>query len=140
MKPYSDEYILKEFSLSVPITTYNFPLILGKFITVEDILNSVENIQHKIRLFFRKSNFSINKQVIDSTMNLILQIIVYYNKFFQSEKKLFNEINIHFLPEKKCIDFTSNIIISESFISGHMNPVDSNYFNTLLSYHMYLSF
>jgi hypothetical protein len=138
MKPYSNEYILKEFSLSVPISTYNFPLILGKFKTVEDILYSDDNNPKKIRLFLRETTVLINDQVLDSTMKLVQQIILYFNKFFQSEKRLFNELNIHFLPETKCMDFISNMIISESFISSNLNPVDLNYFNSLLSYHMYL--
>lgn len=136
IKPNSFDYVLKEFAETKLVTTYNFALILGNFNVVENVLNYDLNNRTNIKLFFRKSSSIANQSVIDSTKKYIIQIIDYYNEIFQINLPLFKVLNIHFLPEKKSMDFCSNIILFESFISENLNPVDLIYFYTSLSSYM----
>ena len=138
---YPDEFCLREFKNTNPISTDGFNIIIGDFFAVDE--ENCENkgrFNSKIKILVRKS---VQDKIDNDKVTLIFkysnEIINFYDNLFSTENLPFNHLTYFFLPTSKCLDFSSKIVFLESFILKNdvTNPIDVDYFLSVIAHHLY---
>lgn len=137
----NDELCLREFENSNPISTDGFSLIIGEFFEIEETGLLNERFNSKMKILIRKSQKDrIDHSIVSSVFKTAREIITFYDNIFKTEKLPFKYLTHIFLPTTKCFDFTSNIVYFESLVLKNevSNPLDMNYFYSIIANQMYL--